>query len=124
MIDYPVTIDDPVKWRDILERHRIKESTWKQMVLEFQHYCPVFNPNIMDYVDDLEFCTQCSTFFHFEKKTIRGVKKEFLNWVKDYWQVIHADTFAEICYKCKTILNDYNEENPDQKLPFINWIPY
>jgi aromatic ring-opening dioxygenase catalytic subunit (LigB family) len=124
MASYPFTITEPIKWKDVLERHRIKESTWKKMMLEYQNWCPEFNPNILDYVDDEKFCNQCNAFYYFKKKTIKNVKKEFLKWLKEYWQVMHADTFEEICIRCNSTLYQYNEENKEHQLPFINWIPF
>jgi hypothetical protein len=65
-----------------------------------------------------------NTFYYFKKRTVKGVKKEFLKWLKEYWQEIHADTFEEICNLCNSTLSQYNNDNPEHKLPFINWIPF
>jgi hypothetical protein len=119
----PFVIDDPEKWNEILWRYKIKKTTWTKMALEYKHWCPEFNPSILKYVDDVEFCQQCSTFFHFAKTTIRGCKSEFLAWLKEYWQTFHGETFMEIVEKCCLTLQQFNLENEDAQIPFINWIP-
>jgi hypothetical protein len=123
MASYPFIIDDPTKWNDILQRNKIPELKWAKMMMEYINYVPEFNPEILTYVDDVEFCTQCHNFFHFKKTSVKEVKSEFLKWLKHFWQDINGNTFEEICNKCNIALNQYNENNPDHKLPFINWIP-
>jgi hypothetical protein len=56
MATYPFTISEPEKWNIILQRHNMKQTTWKKMLLEYQHWYPDFNPDMLTYVDDVEFC--------------------------------------------------------------------
>jgi hypothetical protein len=123
MIDYPFVINDSEKWNDILERNKIPQLKWIKMMMEYRHYAPQFNPEILTYVDDVEFSQQCNLFFHFKKVSVKGIKMEFLKWFKQFWQDVYGKTFEEICYKCNFLLNQYNEDNKENKLPFINWIP-
>jgi hypothetical protein len=119
----PFVIDDPEKWAQILERHRIKKLTWKIMKEEYKDWVPDFDPSIIRGVDEVQFCEQTSGFFHYQKATVKGCKTEFIAWLKEYWKIFNAETFMSICNNCILALQQYNQENPDTQRPFVNWIP-
>jgi hypothetical protein len=77
MAELPFIIDDLEKWNDILQRNKISQMKWQKMMMEYMHYAPQFNPEILTYVDDVEFCQQCNLFFHFKKSSVKGIKMEF-----------------------------------------------
>jgi hypothetical protein len=119
----PFVIDDFEKWEKVLYQCRIPLSTWTNMKHLYENYAAEFDPNIIRYSDDIQFCETTKSFFHFSKVTIKGCKTEFIAWLKEHWEIFNGPTFMVICSNCITVLQDFNRENPNAQRPFVNWIP-
>jgi hypothetical protein len=115
-------IEDEAKWNKILERHRIKKNMWQNMIMEYENFVPDFNPNLIRYVDDLQFI-ESTGIFHFEKVTIKGMKSELIKWLKQYWLIFFETGFMKICNKIILKMQEYNQEFPEYECPYVNFIP-
>jgi hypothetical protein len=88
------------------------------------NWSPSFEPSLINDVPDEHFVIIINQFFNFRKSfTIKTRKAEFNKWLKEHWDCFISDNFEELCNKICMTLQDYNEENPDYQVPFINWIP-
>jgi hypothetical protein len=119
----PGVIEDFEKWEKVLYQMKIPITTWTKMVHLYQNYVNEFDPNIIRFSDDIQFCQIVSGFFHFSKVTVKGCKTEFIAWLKEHWEHFSAPSFMKICNNCIKAVQEFNQENPNCQRPFINWIP-
>jgi hypothetical protein len=118
----PYVIEDEAKWNLVLDRYQIKQSTWKNMILDYQNWTPDFSPKVIHYLDDIAFL-ESTTFFHFERTTIKPMKKEFIKWLEEYWSNFFEDSFHGICSKILQRMEEFNRQYPDEARPYVNFIP-
>jgi hypothetical protein len=107
-----------------LKKAHIQEKTWGNLREIYQKIDNEYDPAILEEVNDYEFIQITNQFFDFKKATtIETRKTAFTKWLKVNWKYFKARTFNDLCANIVSGLNTYNEENPDEKLLCINWIP-
>jgi hypothetical protein len=106
----------------VLHRHRIKID-FDQLCEEIVHYLPDFNMKMFSSVQSWELAETLMPIFNFNKSTAYEMRIEFLSWLRKYWEHFAAETADEVLDHIRIKLNLWNQENPDQTKPKINWIP-
>jgi hypothetical protein len=108
----------------IFRKHHIQERTWHTIKAEYLNWRPPFESALVNNYNDEQFIVTTNQFFNFKKSfTVKSRKSEFNKWLKEYWEFFISDSFKQVCEKIFQAIHDYNEENPDFAVPFINWIP-
>jgi hypothetical protein len=108
----------------IFKKHHFQQTTWNSMKEEYLNWRPEFDPSLVNNYQDQQFIVVTNQFFNFKKSfTVKTRKAEFNKWLKTYWEYISSDNFEELFGKIIQSIQDYNEENPEFQVPFINWIP-
>jgi hypothetical protein len=112
---------DELRMGKLLNKFRIKPSTWDALKRAYVNYVPDFDSMIINSINDKEF-TKIVDFFHFEKTSIKDMKNEYNRWLKRHWETFAGEDAPSIYNNIITIGNQYFQYSGIQN-PFINWIP-
>jgi hypothetical protein len=77
MVELPYIINDSEKWNDILQLKKISQLKWQKMMMEYKHYAPEFNPEILTYVDDVEFVNNVTSSSISKNHPLKVLKRNF-----------------------------------------------
>jgi hypothetical protein len=106
----------------VWNRHRIRLS-FTEFCNEVVYYVPEYNTKIFDGLKAWELVDTIKDIFHFTKTTAFNIRQEFLQWMKKYWSEFAAETADEVFQHMRIKLGLWNDENPAQRKPHINWVP-
>jgi hypothetical protein len=106
----------------VLKRHRARYD-FQEFCQEIIDYIPDFEPKIFQGISMVIIVENTQAFFENKKTTWKEMRKEFFDFLKEFWADFIGEDPEEVCNNMKAKLHEWNHQNPQSQFPMINWLP-